>query len=51
LRQVDGRLDAVGDVLFYVGQVLLAGAVLMTLWSGYEFFRDVARQRRGARAS
>ena len=34
-----------GEVLFYVGQVCLAGAVAMTLWSGYEFFRDVWRQR------
>ena len=30
-----------GEVLFYLSQVLLAGAVAMTLWSGYEFFRDV----------
>ncbi len=36
---------AVGEVLFYVSQVALAGAVAMTLWSGYEFFRDVWRQR------
>ena len=35
-----------GEGLFYVAQVLLAGAVAMTLWSGYEFFRDVWRQRR-----
>jgi CDP-diacylglycerol--glycerol-3-phosphate 3-phosphatidyltransferase len=36
-----------GEVLFYANQVLLAGAVAMTLWSGYEFFRDAWRQRRG----
>ena len=34
-----------GEVLFYLAQVLLAGAVAMTMWSGYEFFRDVRRQR------
>ena len=34
-----------GEILFYVAQVFLAGAVAMTLWSGYEFFRDVWRQR------
>lgn len=34
-----------GEVLFYANQVLLAGAVAMTLWSGYEFFRDAYRQR------
>ena len=49
LRQVDGALDAVGEVVFYLAQVLLAGAVAMTLWSGYEFFRDVLRQRRAPR--
>ena len=35
-----------GEVLFYTSQVLLAGAVAMTLWSGYEFFRAVLQQRR-----
>jgi len=34
-----------GEVLFVVAQLALAGAVAMTLWSGYEFFRDVWRQR------
>ena len=45
LRQVGGSLDTVGDILFYVSQVVLAGAVAMTLWSGYEFFRDVWKAR------
>ena len=40
-----------GEVLFYVGQVCLAGAVAMTLWSGYEFFRDVWRQRHSMRGN
>ena len=43
-----GAFDAfgvVGQVLFVLAQVLLAGAVAMTLWSGWEFFRDVWRQR------
>ena len=39
----------VGAVLFYVSQVTLAGAVAMTLWSGFEFFRDVWRQREDLR--
>jgi CDP-diacylglycerol--glycerol-3-phosphate 3-phosphatidyltransferase len=34
-----------GEALFYLAQILLAGAVAMTMWSGYEFFRDVRRQR------
>ncbi len=39
------RFGTPGEVLFYGGQVFLAGAVAMTLWSGFEFFRDVWRQR------
>ncbi len=35
-----------GEVLFYTSQVLLAGAVVMTLWSGWEFVREVREQRR-----
>ena len=38
-------LHDVGVVLFYVFQAVLAVAVAMTMWSGYEFFRDVWRQR------
>jgi CDP-diacylglycerol---glycerol-3-phosphate 3-phosphatidyltransferase len=49
LRQVGAPLDTVGDVLFYAFQGVLAAAVVMTLWSGYEFFRDV-RRARSARA-
>ena len=44
----DGAFDQfglAGEVLFYLAQLCLAGAVAMTLWSGYEFFRDVWRQR------
>ena len=51
LRQVSGPLDQVGLVLFYAFEVTLAGAVAMTLWSGYEFFRDVWRQRATLRAT
>ena len=48
LRQVGGVLDVPGQVVFYLSQVTLACAVAMTLWSGYEFFRDVRQQRRVA---
>ena len=37
-----------GEVLFYVSQVMLAGAVAMTMWSGWEFVREVRKQRTSA---
>ena len=40
-----------GEAVFYLAELLLAGAVVMTLWSGYEFFRDVWRQRATMRAA
>ena len=52
LRQVTGEpWGTLGSVLYYVAQVLLAGAVAMTFWSGYEFFRDVWQQRGNIRRS
>jgi CDP-diacylglycerol---glycerol-3-phosphate 3-phosphatidyltransferase len=45
LRQVHAPLHDLGVVLFYAYEVVLAVAVAMTMWSGYEFFRDVRRQR------
>jgi CDP-diacylglycerol--glycerol-3-phosphate 3-phosphatidyltransferase len=40
------RFGLPGELLFYAAQACLAAAVAMTLWSGYEFFRDVWRQRK-----
>jgi CDP-diacylglycerol---glycerol-3-phosphate 3-phosphatidyltransferase len=52
LRQVTGEpWDTLGNVIFYTAQVVLAGAVVVTMWSGYEFFRDVWRQRANIRQS
>jgi CDP-diacylglycerol--glycerol-3-phosphate 3-phosphatidyltransferase len=52
LRQVSGEpWDTLGNVIFYAAQVVLAGAVAVTMWSGYEFFRDVWRQRANIRQS
>jgi CDP-diacylglycerol--glycerol-3-phosphate 3-phosphatidyltransferase len=50
LRQVHGGLHDIGVVLFYANQVTLAVAVAITFWSGYEFFRDVWKQRDAIRA-
>ncbi|HET8962053.1 CDP-diacylglycerol--glycerol-3-phosphate 3-phosphatidyltransferase [Nocardioides sp.] len=45
------QFGVAGAALFYLAQVCLAGAVAMTLWSGYEFFRDVWRQRHSMRGN
>ncbi len=49
LLEVDGWLETPGEVAYVVALVLLAAAFLLTLWSGYEFFRDVWRQRHDIR--
>jgi CDP-diacylglycerol--glycerol-3-phosphate 3-phosphatidyltransferase len=51
LRQVHAPLHGIGVVLFYAYEVLLGVAVAMTMWSGYEFFRDVWRQRESVQAT
>jgi CDP-diacylglycerol---glycerol-3-phosphate 3-phosphatidyltransferase len=49
LLLVDGWLEVPGLVVWYVAAVLMAAAVAMTMWSGYEFFRDARAQHRTAR--
>lgn len=51
LREVGGPLEPVGLVLWWVGVVLMAAAVVMTVWSGYEFFREAVKQRRRHRSA
>ncbi len=50
-KQLTGWADVPGEVLFYLSQVLLAAAVAMTIWSGYEFFRAFLEQRRTTAAT
>jgi CDP-diacylglycerol--glycerol-3-phosphate 3-phosphatidyltransferase len=45
LLEVDGWLDVPGEVVWVVAVALLVVAFALTLWSGYEFFRDVWKQR------
>lgn len=45
LLEVDGWLDVPGEITYGLALVLLAAAFVLTIWSGYEFFRDVWRQR------
>ena len=49
LLEVDGWLDVPGDVTYVVALVLLAIAFVLTLVSGYQFFRDVWKQRHAIR--
>ena len=52
LRDADlpDALELPGEVLFYAAQACLVVAVALTLWSGYEFYRDVWRQRAALRS-
>ncbi len=43
-------MHAPGEVVYYVAQGCLVVAVALTLWSGWEFFRGVWRQRGQLRA-
>jgi CDP-diacylglycerol--glycerol-3-phosphate 3-phosphatidyltransferase len=45
LELATGAWQTPGEVVRALALVTLAGAVAMTLWSGWEFFRDVWRQR------
>ncbi|GAB2753407.1 CDP-diacylglycerol--glycerol-3-phosphate 3-phosphatidyltransferase [Nocardioides pakistanensis] len=50
LREVDGWLETPALVVWWIAIVVLAAAVVMTVYSGYEFFRDAFRQRRHHKA-
>ena len=45
LLEVDGWLDVPGEVVYGFSLVVLGIAVVLTITSGYEFFREVWRQR------
>jgi len=49
LLEVDGWLDVPGEVTYVVALVFLGVAFVLTIWSGYEFFRDVWKQRHDIR--
>jgi CDP-diacylglycerol--glycerol-3-phosphate 3-phosphatidyltransferase len=46
LSEVEGVLEVPALVVWWIAIVLLAAAVAMTMYSGYEFFRDAFKQRR-----
>jgi CDP-diacylglycerol--glycerol-3-phosphate 3-phosphatidyltransferase len=47
----DHAWGTAGEVVFYIAQAILAVAVVLTVWSGYEFFRDAFRQKRAAKTA
>lgn len=49
-HNLPGVWDVPGDVVWWLAVALMAVAVVLTMTSGYEFARDVARHRRGAKA-
>lgn len=51
LRQFDGALGAVGEPLYWVGVAAMAAAVVATVVTGVDFFREAISQRRRGRAS
>lgn len=50
LREVEGWLERPGLVVWWIAVVVIAAAVVMTMYSGYEFFRDAFKQRRHHKA-
>ena len=50
LLHLEGALETPALVLWWVAVLVLAAAVVMTMWSGYEFFRDAFKQRRHHRS-
>ncbi len=52
LLLLDGDLEVVGQVLWYLAAAVMTVAVAMTFWSGWEFVRDArAQHRQATRAS
>jgi CDP-diacylglycerol--glycerol-3-phosphate 3-phosphatidyltransferase len=51
LRQLEGALGAVAEVLWWAAALVMAAAVVMTVYTGIGFFRDAIRQRRQHKAA
>jgi CDP-diacylglycerol---glycerol-3-phosphate 3-phosphatidyltransferase len=50
LRLLDGTLGSVATVVWWGAVLVMAAAVAMTIWTGYEFFRDAIAGRRARKA-
>jgi CDP-diacylglycerol--glycerol-3-phosphate 3-phosphatidyltransferase len=49
-KDLGGRWDVPGDIVWWVSAILMGVAVILTVTSGLAFVRDVVRQRRTADA-
>jgi len=50
LRELDGSWQVVGEVLWWAAVAVTAAAVVATVWTGVDFFRDALAQRHKRRA-
>jgi CDP-diacylglycerol--glycerol-3-phosphate 3-phosphatidyltransferase len=50
-KDLGGRWDVPGEVVWWASAILMGVAVVLTVASGLEFVRDVVRQRRTARVA
>jgi CDP-diacylglycerol--glycerol-3-phosphate 3-phosphatidyltransferase len=50
LRQLEGTLGAVAIGLWWISAALMAAALVATVWTGVDFFRDFFKQRQQARS-
>jgi CDP-diacylglycerol--glycerol-3-phosphate 3-phosphatidyltransferase len=46
LLQLTGALGVVGEVVWWAAALVMAAAVAMTIYTGFDFFKDAVRQRR-----
>lgn len=51
LRELDGTLGTITNALWWVAVVGMAAAVVATVWTGVDFFKDALAQRRQHRST
>ncbi len=51
LRQIDGTAGEITAALWWVAVVLMGAAVVATVWTGIDFFKDAVTQRRHHRST
>ncbi|MGH3329835.1 MAG: CDP-diacylglycerol--glycerol-3-phosphate 3-phosphatidyltransferase [Nocardioidaceae bacterium] len=49
LREIEGSLGVLTEGLWWAAVIVMAAAVVVTVWTGVDFFRDAFHQRRQAK--